>query len=379
MFFFHYVVRKLVRRFGNNALTVVVIGFVLAGCMFGVSFLAGLRAAARESIPSNHVIVTSEGAVSEAVSAFPAETIRQLEVLPGIQTIDQRPAFSSDVVGTVLLPSSLTGSDHDEPFIVRGIDPIGFAVHGIKLASGRLPTEGAPEVAIGAQFAQRYPAVKIGSKITLPTETWDVVGVFTANGSVYEAEAIGSRSRLTPALKAQWVNSVVLVAASESEARELIQAVNESKRFEATAAIEREFRGSQAKLGQVTRVILVLVITLCLIGVFVTATNLHASLIARIPEFAALIALGVRRNRVAAIVLMESVVLSCLGVVFAIGLMLLVHGRSSSLFEASAMFKIEMGVLPIAVGVVLGVLVAVIGACLPAWKVRSLELVQSLR
>ena len=85
MLFFHYVLRKLARRAGNNALTVAVIGFVLAGCILGTEFLMGLRAASKESLPLHHVLVMAKGAVSEQLSAgMPMDTVRALEVLPGI-------------------------------------------------------------------------------------------------------------------------------------------------------------------------------------------------------------------------------------------------------------------------------------------------------
>lgn len=173
---------------------------------------------------------------------------------------------------------------------------------------------------------------------------------------------------------------MLLVANSASDARLLVQQINDSKRLAAVAGhIEREFRGSQAKLAQVTRVVLILVITLWLIGMFATSTNLHASLITRLPELASLIALGVRRNRVAALVMMESLVLSLVGGVLAIALMMLVNGRSSAMFHASAMFKLQIGLVPIAVGAGLAILVGLIGGAVPTFIVRRIDLVQGLR
>ena len=72
MLFFHYVTRKLLRRFGNNALTIIVVGCVLAGGILGVEFLLGLRAAARDSIPADHVIVLGKGAATEAMPSHGA-------------------------------------------------------------------------------------------------------------------------------------------------------------------------------------------------------------------------------------------------------------------------------------------------------------------
>jgi putative ABC transport system permease protein len=372
--FFHYVLRKLRRRLGNNALTVAVIGFVLAGCILGLAFLFGLRATARESLPADHVVVTSKGAIAEQMGGgLTRDVVHELEVLPGVRGI------SPEIVAQVLLDADTAATGIEEPQVIRGLPANGFELHGATIVEGRAPAPGAAELAIGDQLRRRHPKLHVGSTIRLPGEAWNVVGVFAANGSVYEGEAWGDAQRMATALKQERVNGVLLAAASPEDAATLVSTINDSKRFEATARNERDFRGSQAKLEQVTHVIAILVIALCVIGVFVTATNLHASLIARLPELVTLIALGVRRRRVARIMMLESLLLALIGAVLAVALALLVHGRSSSLFDAGAIFELRVGAIPLALAGGLAVLVGLLGGLVPALMVRRIDLVRGLR
>lgn len=375
MLFFHYVARKLARRLGNNALTIGVIGIVIGGCILGISFLLGLRAAARESIPAENVFVMMEGSFFEESSfGLPLETVHQLELLPGIRGGDKK-AFSPEIAANVLL-----GLDRNaRPQLLRGVDPIAYELHDAKVVEGRAPQPGAPELVAGVQTRRRYPNLTIGSKIQLPHEAWTIVGFFTAGGSTYEKEMWGDRTHLAKPLKIERINAVVIGAASRADAAALIEKIQSSKALQADAYFEREFRGSQAKLRQVSNVVLLLVIILCVIGVFVTATNLHASLVTRMPEFASLITLGVRRSKVATLVMMESLMLALAGAALAVGIALVLHGRSSASFNSIAAFDLRVGVVPIGIGVGLAVLVGVLGGLIPSLIVRRLNLIRGLR
>jgi putative ABC transport system permease protein len=378
--FFHYVLRKLIRRLGNNALTIAVIGFVLAGCILGIEFLIGLRSTARESLPAEHVIVMSKGAISEPLSSgIPAESLNLLAVMPGIAEHDGERAMSPELVAQVVLDDGLTQSGIEEPQVIRGLDPLGFQLHRATIVSGRAPEPGATELVIGAQLAKQQPKLVVGSEIRFPTESWKIVGVFAAGGSLYETEAWGDRKRIAVAFKQDRVTGVLLAASSASEAAALVKTINESKRFDVTAYLERDLRASQAKLQQVTKVIFILVLALCIIGVFVTATNLHASLISRMPELVTLVALGISRKRVARIMLLESVLLAMLGLVVAIAIALAFHGRSSAMFGSAAVFELQLGLYPILFVLGLTVLVSLLGGLVPVMMVRRIDLVRGLR
>ncbi|HVK84296.1 MAG TPA: ABC transporter permease [Kofleriaceae bacterium] len=379
MLFFHYVARKLIRRIGNNAITIIVIGFVLTGCMLGVSFLLGLRNAASESFPPEHIIVTTPGAIDEATGqGITQDTVRQIAVLPGIRGGDKK-AVSPELVARTLLDPELTASGIDEQQNVRGVEPIAYELHGVKIVEGRMPAEGAPEMIVGVQARKRHPGLKLGAVVKLPQEDWTVVGYFSAGGSTYENELWADRLRVSKPLKLDRINSLMIAASSTADAASLIAKINDSKAFEASAKTEREFRGSQAQLAQVTKIISLLVLILCVIGVFVTATNLHASLITRMPEFASLITLGVRRNRVAGLVLAESLLLSLTGAAIAVGLALLANGTSSAAISAMAAFDLKVGLIPIGFGVGLALVIGLIGGMFPSLIVKRLDLIRGLR
>jgi putative ABC transport system permease protein len=121
------------------------------------------------------------------------------------------------------------------------------------------------------------------------------------------------------------------------------------------------------------------VIALCVIGVFVTATNLHASLISRMPELVTFVALGVRRGSVAQMILLESVMLAGLGAIVALGLALVFQGRSSAMFSSAAKFELQLGLVPILFALGLAVVVGLFGGLVPALMVRRIDVVRGLR
>ena len=380
MLFFFYVLRKLVRRLGNNALTVAVIGLVLAGCIIGMEFVLGLGAASRESLPAENVVMAAEGAISDQLSApLPTEALANLQVVPGVAERNGKRAVSPEVVGQVLIDAATTRSGIEEPQVIRGLDPIGYEIHRATIISGRAPAADAPELVIGAQVSKLQPGLTIGSEIRLPLETFKIVGVFSTGGSVYESEAWGDRKRISTAMKLERATVVVLAATSPAEAATLAKTLDDSKRFKVTAELERERRGTQAKLAQVTKVIFFLVLALCVIGVFVTATNLHASLISRMPELVTLVAIGVPRKRVARVMLLESLLLAGLGFIVAFAIALAFHGRSSTMFGSAAVFELQLGMIPVLVALGLAVLVGVLGGLVPTIMVRRINLVRGLR
>jgi putative ABC transport system permease protein len=303
-----------------------------------------------------------------------ADAFRDAEVLPGVR------ATSRELVAVVLLDANVSHMGFEEPEILRGLDPGGYDIHGIKIVEGRAPKPGEPELVIGTAMARRQPRLKIGGVIHLPTEDWQIVGVFGAHGSIYENEAWGDRKRLATATKNDRISAVLLAANSAADAQQLVKTINGDKRFgEIGAQLERDARGSQAKLAQVTRVIFILVVALCIIGVVVTATNLHASLISRLPELVTFVALGVRRTRVSSIMLMESLLLAGIGFVVAIAVGAIFHGRSSAMFSNAAFFELRLSAVPIIVTGALALLVGMLGGLAPTLMVRRIDLVRGLR
>jgi putative ABC transport system permease protein len=362
------------RRIGNNALTIFVIGFVLGGCILGVAFLRGLQAASQEAVAAENIVVMARGGISEAQSAgLSLETVKQLEVLPGARK------HSVELVAQVFLGPAVTSSREMEPQTLRGVDPIGFEIRPVRIIEGRLPAKGEPEIVVGDQLRRLHPGLVVGAKLELPNQVWDIVGVFSASGSVYESELWGDRSRMMTTLKKERVSSVLLATDSADRAREMLASINASKQFEVTAQLDREFRGSRASLAQVAKVVSLLVIALCLIGVFITATNLHAALLARLAELTTLVALGVRRSRVSRLVLLESLLLAFLGMLVGVGIALALDGKSSAALMPSAIFELHVGVIPLAFGAALAVLVGLLGGLFPALIVRRIDLVRGLR
>ena len=83
---------------------------------------------------------------------------------------------------------------------VRGVSPMAFQVRqGVKIVKGRQFTPGLYELVVGKQAADRYEGAQIGSTIKLQRRSWQVVGIFSSEGSGFESEIWGDVDVMGPA------------------------------------------------------------------------------------------------------------------------------------------------------------------------------------
>src|ERR1051326_2441751 len=83
---------------------------------------------------------------------------------------------------------------------VRGVTPTAFAVRNeIKMVEGRNFKPGLYEVIVGQRIQGRVRGLELGSKFTVMKRNFEVVGVFTADGSSFESEVWGDSSVMGPA------------------------------------------------------------------------------------------------------------------------------------------------------------------------------------
>jgi len=106
---------------------------------------------------------------------------------------------------------------------------------------------------------------------------------------------------------------------------------------------------------------------------------MSAAVAARMPELAALAAIGVHRSVLGRIVLLESVMLAAAGGVLGVGVYAVARGQVGKLSLGVNPVDISSGVTVLAVGFGLGILVGILGGFYPARRVKRLDILQALR
>ena len=372
MLFLFYVYRSLIARLRANLVTMLSIVLFVVGSTVGLTVYLNLEGRLVDSTPPENILVLAKGAVSERGSRLDLEAARKVALLDGIKQ------SARELVATVFVDSTQAGA-YNDPVDIRGIDDPSFAVHHAKLLDGALPHPGSLEVMVGHGLARKFPNLAIGSTLYLPGGAAKISGVFGADGGTLEDEVWTPRSALEVHLKMTYSSSTTLVAESPAKVPELVARINGTKEYTAQATSLKAFQETGAGLSTILKTVLVLLILLSVVATAAIATTMNAAVAIRMPELAAMVAIGIRRGVLARMVLWESMLLAAFGALVGIGAAELVRRAIGEVrVGASAIELTAIAIVP-AIGLGLGLLVGLIGGLAPSLQVRRLDIIETLR
>jgi len=356
---------------------------ILAVCLFvvggtlGLSFYLGLKKMLVETAQPENIIVVSKGAATEAGSKLQVETANKLVLVPGIKRTGDTPVAARELVTRVYVA---TGSAYEDPVSIRGFDAQSAAIHRITVLKGTLPDPKSLDIIVGRRVAETHSNLTIGTEIHLPAGSCKITGVFAADGSPLEDEVWTPRAALELHVHTKLSSSLMLVAEDAARVPEIVDKINDSKDLNAQAASVAQFRQDSAGLGVIARTVFMLLALLSVIATFAIATTMNAAALARMPELAALAAIGIRRRYLARMVLVESTLLAIGGAVLGIVVCAILRSQLGGVLALGAT-PVEIvstaRIVPIAIG--LGAIVGIIGGFSAALLVRRLDVIRSLR
>jgi len=133
-------------------------------------------------------IALRDGSAAELNSVVSREQIDLLGQGPGVRAgPDGRPLISAELVLIVDGIKKSTGTKANMP--LRGIGPNGLLVRPqAKITQGRMFTPGSNEIVVGAGLLREFSGFELGKTLRFGAQTWKVVGVFEAPGTVFESE-----------------------------------------------------------------------------------------------------------------------------------------------------------------------------------------------
>ena len=373
--FVFYAYRSLLVRIRANVLTMLAVALLVIGGSMALSFYASLRGMLLDTTPPENVIVLSKGAAGEGDSKVSLDTAHRVVLFDGVKRNGNTPVAVRELVTRVYLNDSGT----DDPVPIRGIDEQSLQVHRVTIAQGAAPASGTLEIAIGRRVHEKYPKLAIGQDISLPGGPCKITGILNASGGPMEDEIWTPRSALEAHLNVKYSSSVTLVATDKDHVDALVDKLNHSPEVEAQAIQVSKLLETTADLSRIATVVLVLIILLSIVATFAIATTMNAAAAVRMPEFAALAAIGIHRSILGRIVLLESILLATVGAIIGV--------------VASAVMRMEIGAISLGMnpveltgnasiavaGLVLGLLVAIVGGSFAAVKVARLNILEAMR
>jgi putative ABC transport system permease protein len=377
--------RSVPQRFGSSAVTVVGISGVVIVFVGVLSMAHGFRRVMMIGGDPRTAIVLRAGASSETGSMLGADKVRLVKDAPGIARQGAQSQASAEF--TVVVRQQ---ADTGRPMNVtlRGVEPAAFSVRDeIRIVDGRPFQLGRLEVIVGRAAARQLGNVMTGRSVQWGGSTWEVVGVFEADGGNVESEVWCDVDILQQAFHRQSAFQAVYARLESPESFDVLRdALAGDPRLEVDVRRESDYYAEQSRAltTLITTAGIFITVLMAVGAIFAAVSTMYTAVVSRTREIATLRALGFGRAALVCSVLTEAAALALLGgVIGSSTAWLLFDGYAVSTlnFQSMSQVAFAFAVTPalVAEGLTYAVGLGVIGAAWPAWRAARLPIVTGLR
>lgn len=378
--------KSLPQRLGSSAVAVVGFAGVVAVFVAVLSIAEGFRQVMASGGSRDTVIVLRGGSGTEMSSGFALEQTRIVKEAPGVLRGPDGPVASAELFVIVDLPKRSTGTDANVP--LRGVEPAAFAVRPeITIVEGRRFEPGRNEVIAGVAAAGQFAGLEVGNRLRWGEATWEVVGLFEADGGIAESEVWTDARVLQPAYRrGSTFQSVYAKLESPEAFQRFKDALTADPRLEVDVERESDYLAAQSRvLRQFVQTLGNLIALLMAIGATFGALNtMYSAVAARSREISTLRALGFEGGAVVLSVLAESLALALLGGLLGGGLAYLaVHGYQTATinWQTFSQVAFSLTVTPglLAAGLAYALVMGFVGGLFPALRAARVPVAEGLR
>ncbi len=378
--------KSLPSRLGTSLVAVIGIGGVVAVLVSLLSMGEGFRAALELSGREDVAVILRGGSPDELSSGLSREQVMVIADAPGIARDEAGPIASPELYTIVDLPMRSTGTAANVPF--RGVTQRGPLLReDFRIVAGRMFERGTSEVIVGRGVFAQFGTVDLGREVHWGSQTWTVVGVFEAGGSVSESEIWTDLTVLQGVYRRG--SSVQVVRAklvSPSAIDTVKRSLESDPRVNVAARSERQFYADQSRIliGLIKYVGTTIAVLMGVGAVFAALNTMYSAVSARTREIATLRALGFGATPVVVSVLMEAVALGLLGGI--VGGLLVYFGlngyQASTLNWASfTQITFAFTITPrlLLTGLVYSLILGFVGGLLPGLRAARMPVTEGLR
>lgn len=376
---FGYATRNLLRdlprfaqKVGGSALVVFLI--------FAVgSFNRGMESVLRSSGSAENVILLGAGS-EESVERSEVDVQAESLATAGIRGIAKRldtPAVSGEVhfMGTLARPG---GSP--EQGLLRGITASAFEVHQqVRLVEGSFPGSGEMIVGRLVHHVLGEKSLRVGEQLVFEDQSFEIVGIFEAPGTVMESEVWMDRNDLMSLTQRETLSCVVLRLESVDDFKSVDLFAKQRLDLELTAIRESDYYAKVSAFFGPIRAMTWLTAGLIAAGAIFGGFNmLYAAFASRIRELATLQAVGFTRTAIFVSLVQESLLATLSGtLVAAYAAVLLLEGKT--VYFSIGTFALQMSAGVVLTGLLAGALLGVLGSIPPAVRCLGAPLPSALR
>ena len=294
-----YNIGNLKARRVSTLMTILGIGVVIAVMISMMALKNGVHSAVVSSGSKDNLMVMREGAAAELSSWVSKDAFRIIRAMPGLAKDGSgAPMISPELVIIFKIPKK------DDPkgsnVLVRGVTPMAFTMRPyVKVIEGRMFRPGVNEVIVARRIRDRFINTGLGDSFKFGSQTYNVVGVFDAQGTAFDSEMWCDDGFLGQARKRDAYSSVIVRPVDRPAFESIKAGIKNDNRLKLEVTSEYQYYDDQTT-GLAGIVILVAIVTFFMtIGAILGTMNTMFSAIAsRGRELATMRALGFKRRTI---------------------------------------------------------------------------------
>lgn len=368
-------VRSIPQRLWMSLATVGSIALVVAVLLGFLALANGFNQTLKGSGAPDVAIALRDGAGSELNSVVSREQIDLLGQGPGVRAApDGRPLISAELVLIVDGIKKSTGTKANMP--LRGIGPNGLLVRPqAKITQGRMFAPGSNEIVVGAGLLREFSGFELGKTLRFGAQTWKVVGVFEAPGTVFESELWADAPVIQSLFNRGSTFQTARVGLTSPAAMPaFVKYVKDEQRLQLKAQSEQTYFADQAeRSGLLIKYFGWPLGIIMAIGALAGALNtMYASVSSRAAEIATLRVIGFSGFSAFIGTMVEALVLSALGALVGVAICAMgFNGLSASTLGAGftqVAFRLQIGPDIITQAVTLALIIGLIGGVFPGLR-----------
>ncbi|HVZ99459.1 MAG TPA: ABC transporter permease [Caulobacterales bacterium] len=179
--------RSIPQRLAMSLSTVAAVALAVSVLLGFFALSNGFTQTMQGSGANDVAMVYRKNSTSELSSVLLSDQIRILSAGPGIVQRNGHPFISPELYLIVDGVKRSTGTAANMP--LRGMEQDGLAIRtNAHLVEGRMFQPGTNEIVVGRALLREFAGFELNQTVRLGSNTWKVVGVFEAPGTVFESE-----------------------------------------------------------------------------------------------------------------------------------------------------------------------------------------------
>jgi len=378
--------RTIPQRLSSSGVAIVGIAGVVVVFVSVLSIAAGFRAAMQSSGSPSRALVLRTGADSEMTSGFGGEDADVIKQAPGLRRDGQAVVASAELYVIIDLPKRSTGTAANVP--MRGVEPTALAVRdNVSIVEGRMFEFGTNEVVVGRGASGQFAGLTVGSVVQSGQTSWQVVGIFEADGGVAETEIWVDARVLQGVYRRGNSYQLVLARLESSEDFDRFRDwLTSNPQLNVQVRRESEYYAQQSR--SLTRLIegvgFGIAFLMGIGAVFGAILTMYTAVSTRSREIATLRALGFNSGSVVVSVLTESLALGAIGgLIGGAAAYVGFNGYQTSTinFQTFSQVAFAFRVTPelLGMGLFYALLLGLVGGLFPALRAARLPIPSALR